>query len=201
MNLLQAISFWKRFIDNCIGIWRGTKREFDNFVRLLNREMKKFGIEFPVNEIQFGRSVQMLDLFVYLEENNIIHYKGYSKPNDSTRYLNPNSFHPRSVFNAIPFSQVLRTLRNNSKPETMSSELELCLEHFVSSGYKKERIQDLKQSVLNKTAENRNNDEEAIVFPIHHFESLDELKELVCSMDNEICSLIGVARVMFAIEK
>ena len=201
LSTLQAIRFWKRFIDDCIGIWRGTKREFDNFVRLLNREMKKFGIEFPVNEIQFGKSVHMLDLFVYLEENNIIHYKGYSKPTDSKRYLNPNSFHPRTMFNAIPFSQMLRTLRNNSKPETMNSELELCVEHFVSSGYKKEKIEDLKQSVLNRSVENRNNDGETIVFPIHYFDGVDELKEVVRSMDNEIRSLIGDVRVMFAIKK
>ena len=30
---------------------------------------------FPVKEIQFGKSVHMVDLFVYVEENNIIQYK------------------------------------------------------------------------------------------------------------------------------
>ena len=112
LSAVQAIRFWKRFIDDIIGIWRGTKRAFFNFVKQLNSEMKKFGIEFPVKEIQFGKSVHMLDLCVYVEENNIIQYKGYSKPTDSKRYLNPNSFHPRSVFNAIPYSQILRTIRN-----------------------------------------------------------------------------------------
>ena len=115
LSAVQAIRFWRMFIDDCIGIWRGTKRSFENFVRQLNIEMMKYGIEFPVKVIQFGKSVHMLDLCVYLEENNSIQYKGYSKATDSKRYLNPNSFHPRSVFNAIPFSQMLQTLRNNSK--------------------------------------------------------------------------------------
>ena len=75
LSLLEAIRFWKRFIDDCIGIWRGTQRSFINFVNKLNAETSKYGIRFPINEIQFGKSVHMLDLFVYLEENNRIHYK------------------------------------------------------------------------------------------------------------------------------
>ena len=27
-TLIQAIRFWERFIDDCIGIWRGSKRAF-----------------------------------------------------------------------------------------------------------------------------------------------------------------------------
>ena len=55
--------------------------------------------------------------------------------------------------------------------------------------------------MLNRTVENRNNDRETIVFPIHYFDGVDELKGVVRSMDNEIRSLIGDVRVMFAIKK
>ena len=138
LDTIQAIRLWERFIDDCIGLWRGTKRSFDQFVRQLNAETMKYGIEFPIKEVQFGKSVNFLDLCVYLDTDNTIQYKGYSKPTDSKRYLNPNSFHPRAVFNAIPFSQFLRTLRNNSKEETTSAELDLCTSHFENSGYNKE---------------------------------------------------------------
>ena len=69
IDVIQAIRFWKRFIDDCIGVWRGTKRSFDQFVRQLNTETKKYGIEFPANEAQFGKSVHFLDLSVYLDDN------------------------------------------------------------------------------------------------------------------------------------
>ena len=127
LNLIQMIRFWRRFTDDYVGVWRGTKRSFESFVRKLNRELKRYGIEFPVKECQFGKSVHVLDLGVYLDQDNTIHYQGYSKPTDSKRYLNPNSFHPRSIFKAIPYSQMLRTLRNNSKPESASEELDMCM--------------------------------------------------------------------------
>merc|ERR1712062_734880 len=103
-----------------------------------NAETKKYGIEFPIGEIQFGKSVHFLEVCAYLDANNVIQYCGYSKPTDSKRYLNPNSFHPRSIFRAIPFSQMLRTLRNNSNPNTASTELDLVVKHFENSGYKTE---------------------------------------------------------------
>ena len=151
LDSIQAIRFWKRFIDDCVGIWRGTRRSFDNFVRQLNIETMKYGIEFPVNEIQFGKAVHFLDLCTYLDNDNLIQYQGYSKPTDSKRYLNPNSFHPRSMFNAIPFAQMLRTLRNNSKQETATTELELCGKRFENSGYKREKLIELKQSAIPKS--------------------------------------------------
>ena len=55
LDSIEAIRFWKRFIDDCLGIWRGTKRSFNNFVKLLNSETRKYGIIFPENEVQFGK--------------------------------------------------------------------------------------------------------------------------------------------------
>ena len=78
---VEAICFFKRFIDDCIGIWRGSRRSFDNFVNLLNREAAKFGIKIPVKEIQLGKSVHILELTVYLDDHNTIHYKGHTKTN------------------------------------------------------------------------------------------------------------------------
>ena len=190
MSTIQAIRFWKRFIDDVVGIWRGTKRAFDIFVKQLNSETKKYGIEFPVDEIQFGRSVHTLDLCAWLDENNRIQYKGYSKPTDAKRYLNPNSFHPKSVFNAIPFSQMLRTIRNNSKPETATAELDLLMNHFKSSGYKKEILEELKLKAQNRTNDNINNQESnSIVFPVHFFDGVQELKKVIRSLENEFRQL------------
>ncbi len=137
---IQAIRFWNRFIDDCIGVWRGTRRSFDNFVTQLNVETMKFGIKFPIKEVQFGKSVHFLDLNVYLDQDNTVQYRGYSKPTDAKRYLNPKSFHPPSVFNSIPFSQLLRTVRNNSKDETRSVEIEQCMTDFKNSGYNQNEL-------------------------------------------------------------
>ena len=63
----------------------------------------KFGIKFPIKEVQFGKAVNMLDLNCSVEEDNMIQYQGYTKPTDSKRYLSPKSFHPRFIFDSVPF--------------------------------------------------------------------------------------------------
>ena len=88
----------------------------------LNSEATKYGIKFPINEVQFGKSVNFLDLTVYLEEDNTIHFKGYTKPTDAKRYINTKSFHPRSVFTSIPYSQMILKIKNNSKDDTRTIE-------------------------------------------------------------------------------
>ena len=118
--------FWQRFLDDCIGVWRGTKRSFINFVNQLNTETMKHVIKFPTNnEVRFDKSVHFLDLSVYLDET--IPSATAGTPNQLNRRQTLSqpqySFDPRSVFNSIPFSQMLRTLRNNSKDETQNIEL------------------------------------------------------------------------------
>ena len=88
----------------------------------LNSEATKYGIKFPINEVQFGESINLLDLTVYLEEDKTIHLKGYTKPTDAKRYLNAKSYHPRSVFTSIPYSQMILTIKNNTKDDTRTTE-------------------------------------------------------------------------------
>ena len=205
LNVIQAIRFWKRFIDDCIGVWRGTKRSFDAFVKQLNEHTMKYGIKFPLNEVQFGKSVNMLDLCVYLDDENRIQYRGYTKPTDARRYLNPTSFHPKFVFNSIPLSQMLRTLRNNSKEETRNIELEECVKIFENSGYKTDDLTKLKERATTKAASPNTNttdtENETLVFPVHYFEGVAELKSVVASLENQIKELIGDTKVMFAMRK
>ena len=110
----------------------------------------KFGVKFPFKEVQFGKAVNMLDLNCYFEEDNTIQHRGYTKPTDSKRYLSPKSFHPRFVFDSVPFSQLLRTLRNNSKVETQTDQLDQCVKDFVNSGYDSKQLMELKEKAIMK---------------------------------------------------
>ena len=83
------IVFWRRFIDDGIGIWKGSKDEFDTFLMSLNSETSKFRIRFPPKESQFGKTVNFLDLNLYYGEDNKIHHRLYTKPTDARAYLNP----------------------------------------------------------------------------------------------------------------
>jgi hypothetical protein len=203
LSAIQAILFWKRFIDDCLGVWRGTKRSFLNFVNKLNSETVKYGIKFPINEIQFGKSVNMLDITAYLDENNVIHYRGFTKPTDAKRYLNPRSFHPQSIFNSIPFSQMLRTIRNNSKEETRSKEIEQCVAHFEASGYDVKKLNEMKDKAINSTPSTNNipSETDTLVFPVHFFDGVSDFKSVVHSLKTEFQQLIGDTRIIFALKK
>ena len=165
----------------------------------------KYGIKFPIQEVQYGKSVNFLDLCVHLDENNNIHYRGYTKPTDAKRYLNPSSFHYKSVFNAIPFSQVLRTLRNNSTDETRTTDLEICIKSFVNSGYDPTKLNDLKAKAIEKfttdSTISTTNQNDTLVFPIHYFEGIADFKKVVESLRNEFRTLLGETRVMLAMKK
>ena len=210
---IEAIRFFKRFIDDCIGIWRGTKRAFDSFVTQLNKETAKYGIKFPLDAIQFGKEVDMLDITPYLDEENVIQYKGFSKPTDAKRYLNTKSFHPRSVFQSIPYSQMIRIMENNSKEDTRDEQVNELINHFENSGYNPGELQKLKQKAINRTSNatppttDPNDDEttednnKTLIFPIYHFDKLQEFQSMVRDLQDDFQQLIGNTRVMFAIKK
>ena len=206
---IEAIRFFKRFIDDCIGVWRGSRQSFNNFVKLLNREAAKYGLKFPVKEIQFGKSVNILDITAYLDDGNTIHYKSYTKPTDAKRYLNTKSFHPRAVFKSIPYSQMLRTIENNSKKETKTVQLKEVVDQFANSGYIKQDLEELKQKAIDKTSmittnnisDNNEDDNKTLVFPIHYFEGVKEFKDLIHELREDFTQLIGNTKVMFAMKK
>ena len=118
---LQAIKLWKRFIDDCIGIWRGSKRSFDNFVRTLNQETMKFGIRFPLKEIQFGKEVNILDLKTYyrITPSNTEVIRNLQTLNDTSiqRVFTPDSFStPSHILN---YSELFETIQRK-RPEILN---------------------------------------------------------------------------------
>ena len=162
----------------------------------------KYGIKFSPNDIQFGKSVHVLDLWVYLTDQNLIQYRSYTKPTDSKRYLNPKSFHPKSVFNSVPFSQLLRTLRNNSSDDTRTAELNKCIEYFVNSGYDAKKVTELKEKAINHIPTNTVREEnDTLIFPVHFFNDLSDFKAVVHSLKDAFLNLIGDTRVMLAVKK
>ena len=127
--------------------------------------------------------MKILDLKTYLAENNTIQYPGYTKPTDAKRYLNPKSFHPRFVFDSVPYSQLLRTIRNNSTEETRNIELDQCVQDFIDSGYKPDDLQMLKDKAIAKNNDSlieSDEEKETLVFPVHYFQNVKKSKDLIC---------------------
>ena len=194
--------FWKRFIDDGIGIWKGTRRTFNSFINKLNKETNKYGIHFPIEEIQFGKTVHFLDITIYIDENNTIQYKSYTKPTDSRRYLKPQSFHPKSVFKSVPFSQMIRTLEHNSTQQTKEDEMRKLKDDLVRSGYAQEELEMIEEQAIEQTntdvTEHRT---ETITFPLFYFKGFNEFKKIITDSSAELQQIIGETKIVMAVKK
>ena len=182
--------------------WRGTRRSFENLVKRLNVETNKFGINFPIKELEFGKSVNFLDVTLYIDENNCIQYKSYKKPTDSKRYLRPQSFHPKSVFKSVPFSQMIRTLEHNSVEETKISEMEKLSKDLERSGYNTTELKKIENRAIEHIQQGRVvSNEETVTFPIYYFDGLNELKNIIKESEADLQTLIGSTKIVMAVKK
>jgi hypothetical protein len=114
------------------------------------------------------------------------------------------SFHPKFVFNSIPYSQILRTLRNNSEQEMKITETEQCLKTFENCGYNRQELLKWKQKAIENTSCHNNPKNEArdtLVFPVHYFDGITEFKAAVQSLNDELEELIGDTKILFAMKK
>ena len=201
MNTTE-LRFWKRFIDDGIGIWKGTRRTFISFINKLNKEANKYGIHFPIEEVQFGKTVHFLDVTIYIDEHNLIQYKSYTKPTDSKRYLKPQSFHPKSVFKSVPFSQMIRTLERNSTQQTKVIEMGKLKEDLKRSGYEQNELEEIEERVMERigTAEPRSKTE-TITFPLFYFAGFNEFKKIITDFKPELQQIIGETQIVMAVKK
>ena len=198
----NELLFWRRFIDDGLGIWRGSKRSFDAFVKKLNRETNKFGINFPLNEVQFGKSVNFLDITLYLDDENKIQYRSYTKPTDAKRYLRPQSFHPRSVFRSVPLSQMIRTIERNSIAETEQEEMEKMIQDFERSGYQREELKKIEEKARQQINTERNTSEsDTLTFPLFYFEDIYSFKKILSDHQDDLQQIIGNTKIIMAIKK
>ncbi len=75
------IQLLRRYIDDVFGIWSGTIRQFDLFVKNLNEVTTPLGIQF--GDCQIGKSVNYLDVKLSLTENNVIEFQLHKKDTDA----------------------------------------------------------------------------------------------------------------------
>ena len=97
----NLIKFWRRYIDDILGIWRGTERQFKQFISNLNSLTLPYGIKFDKTKI--GKSSNFLDTTLYLEKDDSgkwkIQHGLYRKPADAEDFLEGIVFIHRTSLN------------------------------------------------------------------------------------------------------
>jgi hypothetical protein len=190
----RLIALFLRYIDDCFLIWKGTQRQFDSYVQKLHHLASEFGIRFGSWEL--GKGVNFLDITLYLDSDNKIQYKLYTKPTDVRNYLQTNSFHPNHVFNSAAFSQMQRVANRNSKEETR--QLQFDIQQLKSDlrriGHDPVKLDALEHKVMEQMVNAPTQPEEAppstmttnIVFPAHHFFEMPQLKVVLKDIETDI---------------
>ena len=206
-SLWKWISFWKRFIDDIIGLWTGTLRQFDLFISKLNELTKPYGIQF--GDSQIGRSVNFLDVTLMLNDDNTIEYKLYKKDTDARLYLKTDSFHPAHVFNSVTFSQMIRIIQRNSQDSTCVEDMAELKADLIRSGHHEDTVEETEPLAVQRAIENDLYTDhqtpkptcQQVVYSVKYFKEIDQLKRLVHGVQPDIAELCGDVKVTFAIRK
>ena len=206
MNVEQMIAFWRRYIDDILGLWRGTRRQFDLFVANLNIAAQPFGIQF--GDTQFGKTVNYLDVELSLGNDNQIEYKLYKKDTDARLYLKTDSFHPEHVFRSTIFAQMIRVIQRNSTDSTCVKDLAELKQDLSNSGHTLKRLEDTEPRAAARAINNElysdtqsQSNSSQLVFSVRYFQEVKDLKKLVHSVKEDIHHLIGDTQITFALRK
>ena len=150
------LKLWKRFIDDCIGIFKGNFQNFNDWFNVIKEHFHKYELELTydtdshsitnseVVEKDF-KSVQFLDMELY-KEGNCLHTREYRKETSSQSYLRYSSAHPRHTFSGIIKSQMYRMRRLCSRDLDYSKAIDDLKLRCLKSGYPSKIVVD----ILNK---------------------------------------------------
>ena len=128
--------FWKRFVDDIIGLWRGSKEEFLKFIEICNNNEERIKVTYEICE----KEAIFLDVKVTRKDDGELKTELYVKPTDRTRYLHRDSDHPRHVKEGIAKGQARRLRRLCSEDEDYWKYAEKTKEKLMSRGYGETQI-------------------------------------------------------------
>ena len=170
-ELLEKIVIWKRFIDDVLLLFRGSKSECENLVNWLNSLMPgvvKFKFEYSLEKVEF------LDLQIS-KENGLLKTNLFIKPTNKQLYLDYNSNHPLPCKDSIPYSQGLRVVERCSTTEDRDAHLSDLKTKFEERNYPPELIQkqfekakqNERKSLIFQTRKKQNNNEKVRLMFTH----------------------------------
>lgn len=105
-NLINHVFSWHRYVDDVFCIWKGTYRQLDSFLKLLNSIDNN--INFTV-EKEINQSLNFLDLTI-TRCSNKLNFNVYRKPTSTDTIIPANSCHPIQTKYAVFHSFINRLL-------------------------------------------------------------------------------------------
>ena len=159
-TLMRKVPCLKRYIDDGAGFFDGTKRQFSEFMSVVNQRIGSLGLNIDEHCIEDpGSFVAFLDIQYTFDNEGTLQTDLFVKPTDSRAYLQYGSAHPNHVFSAIAYSQSIRLRRLVNNDDRLKHRLEELKEVFTASKYPKRMVDKIitKVSSLPRILKDRNN--------------------------------------------
>jgi hypothetical protein len=130
----EELHFYKRYIDDVIGIWIPKTNNDDNRWKQFQNEMNKFGkLKWEFNTRSL--TINFLDLQIIINETGNIRTKIYEKIENLYLYLPASSSHPFGSLKGLIHGMVYRTIRLTSQREDQANELQQLVRRLRARGY------------------------------------------------------------------
>ena len=142
------LCFYRRFIDDLFFIWTGDQQELHDFIQFANNIFPT--IKVTADFDYSTRSVNYLDMRVWIDDEGAIRTDLHRKENQKITYLLPSSAHPRHICSNIPYSLAYRLLRLCWSKELLEKRLGELEDTLVERGYRRRSVQDAINKVKNK---------------------------------------------------
>jgi hypothetical protein len=123
-SALQAcLAIYKRYIDDGIGIWIGTKKQWLDFKQWIN----SFGtLRWTFTEP--SSTIDYLDMTIRIDDSMSIRTNLFEKPLNLYLYLPPHSAHPPGVLTGLIYGMIRRAYRLTTDP----ADCQAYLRHFYA---------------------------------------------------------------------
>ena len=148
-NLLDLFTskvlLWKRYIDDCTGVFKGNIDDFKKFYTLLQNAFRRFGLELTCETDCYvfkddcfiekeNKFITFLDVELY-KNNGCLNSREHRKETSACSYLLNTSAHPKHTFAGIVKSQLVRLRRICSDDSDFLNSVDALKVRCVNSGY------------------------------------------------------------------
>ena len=131
---------WKRYIDDILCIWPGTRSELDSFLDRLNKAHRTLRFTWSISD----ERIEFLDLNIFkggrFNATQLLDLSTHFKSTNTFQYLHFSSSHPRSVFKGLVKGEAIRFLRSNTDAHTYYNTLRTFRNHLLNRKYPKDFV-------------------------------------------------------------
>ena len=172
-DLLDRILLWKRYIDDVLMLFRGSKSECESLVNWLNSLLPgvvKFKFDFSFHQVEF------LDLRISIEDGRL-KTNLFVKETNKQLFLDYKSNHPEHCKSSIPYSQALRVIERCSSPDEAEHHLSDLQSKFedrnyprdlISGQFDRARTKGDRKMLINQQTKKKNDDKKVRLIITHN---------------------------------